>query len=136
MEVSFQMSVDPEVLSALSDVLDELRDKPHRPIPSGVIEALAPLLDSGTEVKIDLDASQIIGAPLVLVQANASREALLAPLTPRQKQVAKLIVLGRSNRQIAEEMGISLATVKDHVHAILQRLELPSRQAVIAASLR
>ncbi|MBO6893844.1 MAG: response regulator transcription factor [Roseibium sp.] len=134
MWVSFQMSVDPEMLSALSDALDDLRTKPHQPIPCGVLEALAPLATSGADVKIDLEASRVIGAPLVLVNSRTSDEELLAPLTPRQKQVAELIIQGRSNKQIALEFDISLATVKDHVHAILQRLGMPSRQAVIAAS--
>lgn len=128
------MSIDPETLSALSEALDDLRTKPHRPIPGGVLEALVPLANSGAEVKIDLEASRVIGAPLVMLTARNSDEELFAPLTPRQKQVAELIIQGWSNKQIANEFDISLATVKDHVHAILQRLGMPSRQAVIAAS--
>lgn len=128
------MSVDPTVLSALSEALDDLRQKPHRPIPDGVLKALAPLAATGAELKIDLDASKVIGTPLVTVHSAPTHHVLFAPLTPRQKQVADQIIEGRSNKEIAMEFGISVATVKDHVHAILQRLGLPSRQAVIAAS--
>jgi DNA-binding NarL/FixJ family response regulator len=128
------MSVDPEVLKALSSALSDLRDKPQAPIPAGVIDALAPLVASGMQLKIDLEASQLIGAPLVTVVEQASTRDLLSPLTPRQREVAKLVIAGQSNKAIAEGLGISIATVKDHVHAILERLELPSRHAVIAAT--
>ena len=87
----------------------------------------------GLKVRIDLEASREIGAPLVAVSRDAG-EALFTALTPRQAEVAGLVVAGWSNRQIAEALGISIGTVKDHVHAILQRLDLPSRQAVMAAA--
>lgn len=40
---------------------------------------------------------------------------------------------GLSNRQIADALFISLATVKDHVHAILTKTGLDSRSQVAAA---
>ncbi|MES0881353.1 LuxR C-terminal-related transcriptional regulator [Roseibium sp. SCP14] len=128
------MSVDPEVLKALSSALTDLREKPQAPIPPGVLDALAPLAASGKQLKIDLEASRLIGAPLVTVVEQVSTKDLLSPLTPRQREVAELVIAGQSNRAIAEVLGISVATVKDHVHAILERLGLPSRHAVIAAT--
>ena len=128
------MSVDPEVLKALASALNDLRDTPQAPIPAGVLDALAPLVTSGMQLKIDLEASRLIGAPLVTVVEQASTRDLLSPLTPRQREVAKLVIAGQSNKAIAEGLGISIATVKDHVHAILERLEMPSRYAVIAAT--
>jgi DNA-binding NarL/FixJ family response regulator len=128
------MSVEPELIEALATVLKDLQTAPHAPVPVSVLEALAPLAGQGAKLKIDLEASRTIGAPLVTVVEKPSDAALLAALTPRQKQVARLLIQGKSNRQIAEEFGISIATVKDHVHAVLQRLNLPSRRAVMAAS--
>jgi|GEM_PF-2077079 len=128
------MSVDPDVIEALSTVLKDLQDAPQAPIPPSVLKELVPLTGCGTRLKIDLDASRAIGAPLVTVFAQPSDEQLLAPLTPRQRQVAQQIIAGKSNREIADAFGISLATVKDHVHAVLQRLKLPSRRAVMAAA--
>lgn len=58
----------------------------------------------------------------------------LAKLTPQQLRVLLLINAGKLNKQIAYEMNISLATVKAHVTAILEKLKVGSRtQAVIAA---
>ncbi|HLT17939.1 MAG TPA: LuxR C-terminal-related transcriptional regulator [Thermomicrobiales bacterium] len=52
------------------------------------------------------------------------------PLTRRQREVARLIATGYTDRQIAEELFLSVHTVGVHVHNILQRLELRSRHQV------
>jgi len=55
-------------------------------------------------------------------------------LSPREREVLSLMVHGRSNREIAAELGITEATVKCHVSVILARLEVNDRtQAVVAA---
>jgi DNA-binding NarL/FixJ family response regulator len=59
----------------------------------------------------------------------------LASLTPQQVRVLMMLSDGLMNKQIAYELSISEATVKAHVSAILQKLNVDSRtQAVIAAS--
>jgi DNA-binding NarL/FixJ family response regulator len=59
----------------------------------------------------------------------------LATLTPQQIRVLMMLSDGLMNKQIAYELTISEATVKAHVSAILQKLDVDSRtQAVIAAS--
>ncbi len=59
----------------------------------------------------------------------------LSSLTPQQVRVLMMLSDGLMNKQIAYELSISEATVKAHVSAILQKLEVDSRtQAVIAAS--
>jgi len=55
-------------------------------------------------------------------------------LSPREREVLSLMVRGESNKEIANELGITEATVKCHVSVILQRLGANDRtQAVIAA---
>lgn len=59
----------------------------------------------------------------------------LATLTPQQVRVLMMLRAGLLNKQIAFELDVSEATVKAHVSAILQKLNVDSRtQAVIAAS--
>ena len=59
----------------------------------------------------------------------------LSTLTPQQVRVLMMLSDGLMNKQIAYELSISEATVKAHVSAILQKLNVDSRtQAVIAAS--
>jgi DNA-binding NarL/FixJ family response regulator len=48
-------------------------------------------------------------------------------LTPRQRQVAALIAQGKSNREIAEELVVTLNTVEAHIKRIFARLGVSSR---------
>jgi DNA-binding NarL/FixJ family response regulator len=70
-------------------------------------------------------------------QSDAESAALIArlsTLTPQQVRVLMMLSGGLLNKQIAYELGVSEATVKAHVSAILQKLGVESRtQAVIAA---
>ena len=59
----------------------------------------------------------------------------MASLTPQQSRVLSMIAQGLLNKQIAYELGVSEATVKAHVSAVLQKLNVDSRtQAVIVVS--
>ena len=58
----------------------------------------------------------------------------LQPLSPRERDVLRLIAQGHSNRQIARELAIGEQTVKTHVRGILAKLGLQDRvQAAIFA---
>jgi FixJ family two-component response regulator len=55
-------------------------------------------------------------------QQSASRDALLAKLTGREAQVLERIVAGRLNKQIADDLGISIKTVEAHRANIMEKL--------------
>lgn len=56
-------------------------------------------------------------------------------LTPRQVDVLRMLVDGRSNKSIARALELSPSTVKTHLEAIFARLHVSSRtQAVVAAA--
>jgi len=66
---------------------------------------------------------------------TAALMARMATLTPQQVRVLMMLSEGLLNKQIAFQLGVSEATVKAHVSAILQKLGVESRtQAVIAAA--
>jgi DNA-binding NarL/FixJ family response regulator len=66
---------------------------------------------------------------------TAALMARMATLTPQQVRVLMMLSEGLLNKQIAYQLGVSEATVKAHVSAILQKLGVESRtQAVIAAA--
>ena len=59
---------------------------------------------------------------------------LTEPLTPRELEVLGLMKLGRTNRQIAADLVISLGTAKNHVEHIISKLAVSDRtQAVVKA---
>ena len=53
---------------------------------------------------------------------NANREALLGKLTSRESQVLERIVAGRLNKQIADDLNISIKTVEAHRANIMEKL--------------
>ena len=57
-------------------------------------------------------------------------------LSPREREVLSLIVRGRSNREIASDLGITEATVKCHVSVILMRLNVSDRTQAVVTALR
>jgi FixJ family two-component response regulator len=57
-------------------------------------------------------------------QAEASRGALLGRLTPRESQVLERIVAGRLNKQIADDLNISIKTVEAHRANIMEKLSV------------
>lgn len=54
----------------------------------------------------------------------------LAALSPQQREVALLIAAGKSNREIADELGLSFNTASSHVKQVYARLEVNERTAV------
>ncbi|WP_370638230.1 response regulator [Ancylobacter sp. Lp-2] len=92
-------------------------------------DAIAAVLEGQTWTPPDIDLSA--GSD----KETAALVARLATLTPQQVRVLMMLSEGLLNKQIAYELGVSEATVKAHVSAILQKLGVESRtQAVIAAS--
>lgn len=59
-----------------------------------------------------------------------------AALTDRQLEVLGLLVEGRSTEGIAEELSISVNTVRNHVQAVLDRLDVGSRLEAVAIARR
>jgi DNA-binding NarL/FixJ family response regulator len=79
------------------------------------------------EVRLDPRAQQRLVRE---VRAPEAREAL----TDRELEVLKLVAVGASNKGVAQQLGISEATVKSHVSNMLSKLGLKSRtQAALHA---
>jgi len=64
------------------------------------------------------------GVPVVHATPGASR------LTGRQMEIVALVGQGMSNKEIARRLSVSLHTVKNHIHNLLERLGLRSRVEV------
>jgi DNA-binding CsgD family transcriptional regulator len=89
-----------------------------------------------------LSADQAIGEALELAAPSAldsgptrsgrTRQDKLAPLSPREREVAALAAQGLMNRQIAERLVISERTVEAHIAHILAKLGMASRVQLTA----
>ncbi len=60
---------------------------------------------------------------------------VVADLTQRERQVYSLLRRGRSNKEIGIALCIAEATVKNHVHHVLEKLNVSSRGEAVAAAL-
>lgn len=63
---------------------------------------------------------------------SPARSAVDEPLTSRQGEVLALLGEGRSDAEIAHILHLSEATVRSHVHSIIQRLGLANRAQAVA----
>jgi two-component system, NarL family, nitrate/nitrite response regulator NarL len=74
---------------------------------------------------------RIAAALLRRVEATARKEGAtpFAGLTRRELRILEMIARGQSNKEIASELVIGVATVKSHVHAILRKLGVDGRGA-------
>ena len=61
---------------------------------------------------------------------------LTARLTKRERTVVSLLVAGRSDKEIAAELGLSTYTASNHVRHIREKLNCPTRAEVVATALR
>jgi DNA-binding NarL/FixJ family response regulator len=84
-----------------------------------------PYLPAGIAQKLFSGIRKLKASP---VERSATNE----PLTSRQEELLALLGEGRSDPEIAKMLHLSEATVRSHVHRILQRLGLESRAQVVA----
>lgn len=64
------------------------------------------------------------------------KQSNLALITPRQREVARLVATGKTNREIAEVMGVSERTITSHLDHIYNRLGIGTRTALILEVVR
>jgi predicted ATPase/DNA-binding CsgD family transcriptional regulator len=93
----------------------------------------------------DLSLDQAVAEALALTPPSPPLEATIAPapsaltahvLTPREIDVLRLLATGNTDRQIADLLSISPATVSTHVKHILQKLDVPSRSGAASRALQ
>lgn len=120
-------------LAALHRVLDGARRR--RPVCSlEVAERLSRRID-----QLAGERSATAGDTPAQVPAPSSRRTAAVGaatpaaglLTPRERQVLGLLALGLPNKDISSRLAISTSTVKNHVHNLLARLDVPDRRLAV-----
>lgn len=72
---------------------------------------------------------------LLVTQADCAAALHVAQLTDRQREILRLIALGKTNRDIAASLFLSESTVKKYIHTILHKLDASNRtEAAIKAA--
>jgi len=111
---------------AMRKLIAECRSRHTRTFPAAIrlyvekLLAAFPVLEAGSGPQS--------GAPA----ASPSASALVEPLTPRELEILELLATGASNQDIAEQLFLSVGTVKGHINHILGKLDAHNRTEAAA----
>lgn len=76
----------------------------------------------------------VVDALTRLMSAGPAASALVMPLSPREREILRLVSTGASNKEIADRLCLAEGTVKNHVTNILVKLDVRDRtQAALRA---
>jgi DNA-binding NarL/FixJ family response regulator len=85
-------------------------------------------------VRTVVEGGAVFGKGVAGHLLSGGRQRYDVSLSPRETEVLSLVAEGRSNGEIARELGISLKTVQNHVANILQKMQVSDRtQAALRA---
>jgi two-component system, NarL family, response regulator NreC len=76
-----------------------------------------------------------LGARLVAAEAQERAAAEADPLSDREREVLRLLALGHTNQEIAEQLYISVRTAESHRAHIMQKLHLSTRAELVRYAL-
>jgi len=97
--------------------------------PEGSLEDLLAVVDSVMHEEM-LCPPRITAALAKSLAGTAAATPSLTLLTFREREVMDLVDRGWSNKQIAQQLHITLATVKNHIHHVLRKVGVRSRREV------
>jgi DNA-binding NarL/FixJ family response regulator len=93
--------------------------------PEDLLRAVTTVAKGGSVLSPEVTAA-VIGA------ARRPTRGRLPDLSPREKEVLRLVAEGLSNRAIAERLGVTEHTVKTYVERLFEKLEVSSRAGAAA----
>jgi DNA-binding NarL/FixJ family response regulator len=99
--------------------------------------AVRTLADGGSHVQPSVTARLVraLGDGRTTGDAAAHREAFVQPLTERETEVLRLMAEGCTNREIADVLHLAPGTVKNHVSAVLLKLDTTDRTKAVLRAL-
>ncbi len=101
---------------------------------SGVVLKTASLKDLANEIRFMAAGGRYVPVELISHQRLKTQERSQSPLSDREMEVLLLLSEGRSNKDIAANLGLAEATIKMHVKSVSSKLGAGNRtQAVILA---
>ena len=71
-----------------------------------------------------------------LANARGAAGTANSPLTPREREIVQLVAEGKSNKEVAAALGISVKTAETHRAAVIRKLELDSISDLVRYAIR
>jgi DNA-binding NarL/FixJ family response regulator len=85
--------------------------------------------------RLTVEENQRHTAPLPESVRKRQEETLAEPLTDREIEILRLLALGKTNRQLAQDLRVSLSTVKTYMQRVIGKLGVSDRtQAAVRAA--
>jgi DNA-binding NarL/FixJ family response regulator len=106
---------------------------PKRSVSQQLLEAIRTVHQGGRYLH-PLAAGELV--EMVATGAGLTAEDDYQRLTPRERQVLKLVAEGKTSREIAKYLGVSLKTAMTHRAHVMEKLGLHSRGEIIKYALR
>jgi two-component system, NarL family, response regulator NreC len=101
-----------------------------------LVAAIRAVSRGGMVLDPDVAREAVAGEPRPGGTANALGEDAYDSLTDREKQVLKLVAEGRSNKEVAELLNISVKTAMSHREHVMLKLRAHNRTELIRFALR
>lgn len=101
--------------------------------PEALIRSIRSCLSGGISLQ-DNVAAKII--PQLLKRTEEKEKTVDISITPRELAIIRLVGVGRSNQEIANELGLSVGTIKNHVSQIMDKLDLRDRTQLAIYAIR
>jgi LuxR family maltose regulon positive regulatory protein len=98
----------------------------------GIQPAYVQSLLAAFGAQVDSPVEQPLLPPRSVSNTPTSHQQLVEPLNTRELEVLQLIAQGRSNREIADRLIVTLSTVKWHINHLYAKLEVNTRTQAIA----
>lgn len=99
--------------------------------PEALLRSIRSCLIGGLSLQEDVAAKVI---PRLL--EDKKDMTIDASITPRELTIIRRVGEGRSNREISEELGLSIGTIKNHISQIMDKLELRDRTQLAIYAIR
>ena len=113
----------------MADLLKELQ---KQNVAADYIDKILAAFRDDEQVLLQAAAGQPIASPHQPVRPSASSQSLEDPLTNRELRVLELLAQRLQNKEIAEELFISPATVKSHLKNIYRKLQVSNRREAVS----
>jgi DNA-binding CsgD family transcriptional regulator len=134
----FEIQVSPTGIGTKALNVSVVQIPGSRPDLFTIVHILQPIDEASRLARaLSAAATQATTTPVMAMRARPELGLLPPPpLTDREKEILSWVAGGLQNKEIADRLDISLATVRNHIHNILEKLEVHSKLEALSLAFR